>query len=489
MTVHDDRNRAASRNTAALLASRAVVASLGWVGSIVIARMLSPTDFGQYYFVFGLLGILSIVTDLGVGRVVLARLVDEDDPDVPLVSSAFIALRVLLGLFGYAVAMAFVVLLDYPAQVVRATALAGLVVVIATPSHALTMIFQSRLKLTVVAVAESLGQVVQVALTLLVALVAPSLLVFVLPVIANELFKLFVKVRGVLRGDTGPRPARQVQLWRWQGMLIDALPLTIGTAMTTLLYKIDVILLSRLDTFESVGLYSVGYKFADALEMGTAAVVAPALTLMVAAWPHDPTAFRDRVRSSVLLLAFLASVTVAGFWSAAEPLLTGLYGDRFSAAVLSTQLLVVGACLAMVTEVGLSVLIASGRQRLYPWIGLLGLSVNVGLNLYLIPRWSFEGAAVATVITELLLVAALWLLVARTVPCARLLPLGRLAAVAASTAGVILLTEALSEVLPWLVVAGLAGLGALAAGWALDLPGARAAVLRSVRAVRRSGAS
>lgn len=484
MTV-DDRGRAAARNTIALLASRVLISALGWAGSIVIARALSPEQWGQYSFVFGLLGLLSIVTDLGVGRVVLARLVDEEDVDVPLVASSFIALRVLLGLVGYALAMLYVTVVDHPDQVVRATALAGLVVVIATPSHALTLLFQARLRLTVVAAAEALGQVVQLALTVLAALVAPALLVFVLPVIANELVKIGLKVRGVRAGVTGPRPARQVQVWRWRSMLVDAVPLTIGVALTTLLHKVDVVLLSRLDTFESVGLYSVGYKFADVLALVTSAVMGPTLTLLMAAWPKDPDGFRARTRHAALLLALLGSLAVAGFWAAAHPLLTLLYGERFGPAAGAARLLVVGACLSMVTQVGFNVLVGTGRQRVYPYVGLVGLGVNVGLNLVLIPRMSYDGAAAATVATEVLVLVVMWAVVVRSVPVPRLLPVGRLLAVTGATAAVVLASSRLEGRLPWPVVAALAVLAVLVIGAVLDLPGTRSG-MRAVRArVRR----
>lgn len=468
-------NRAASRDTVALLASRVLIAALGWAGSIVIARVLSPTEWGQYSFVFALLGLLSVITDLGVGRVVLARLVEDDAPDAPLVASSFIALRVLLGMVGYVVALGYVLLLDYPGEVVRATALGGVVVIIATPSHALTMLFQSRLRLAVVAAAEAIGQTVQLGLTVFAALVAPSLLVFVLPVIVNELVKVCLKLRGVRRGDTGARPARRVELWRWRGMLIDAIPLTIGTAFATLLYRIDVLLLSRLDTFESVGMYTVGYKFADVLALVTSAVLSPALTLLVLAWSKDVEAFRERVRHAYLLLLLLASVTLAGFWASAAPVITTLYGERFGPATSSARLLLAGACLAMLTQVGFTVLVASGHQRFYPWVGAVGLTLNVALNLVLIPEHSYRGAAAATVVTEVVVFGVMWVLVVRNVRVPGLFPVRQLMVMTSVTVVVVVVAEALDGFLPWpLLVAGPVA-AVLVAAWALHLPGTRTA--------------
>lgn len=466
-------NRAVARSSVALLASRVAMSAMGWVGSILIARMLSPEAWGQFSFVFGLLGLLSIVTDLGVGRVVLARLLDADAEEVSRVAGAFVALRLLLGLLGYVLALAYVVLFDYPTVVVQATALAGVVVVLATPGQALSVLFQSRLRLTIVAAAEAIGQVVQLLLTVLAVLLAPLLLVFVLPFVANELLVLVLLLRRVRGGDGGPVSMRQLQLRRWRGMLVEALPITIGVAMITLLHKVDVLLLSRLDTFESVGLYTVGYKFADVLLMVESALVLPVMTLLVAAWPGDTGGFRARTRQTGTVLVVIGAVAVAAFWSAAQPMIGVLYGPQFESAAGSARLLVLGAALAMPTSLGLYVLVAAGKQRVYPWVGLAGLSLNVVLNLVLIPRYSIHGAAVATIVTEAVLLVGIWLLVAGTVRVPGLLPLGRLGGLVLSTAAVVWLGDLASGMVPWPVLAGVCTLGVCAAALVLDLPGVR----------------
>ena len=70
-------------------------------------------------------------------------------------------MRGALGLLAYAVAMAFVVLAGYPPEVVRAMAVAGLVVVLASPSNAYDAVFQADVRVGPVAVANVVGQAVQ----------------------------------------------------------------------------------------------------------------------------------------------------------------------------------------------------------------------------------------------------------------------------------------------------------------------------------------
>ncbi|MGA9869670.1 MAG: oligosaccharide flippase family protein [Rhodococcus sp. (in: high G+C Gram-positive bacteria)] len=415
-------SKAAARATAAVLASRVVVAALGWIGSVVVARSLSPDGWGQLSFVFALLGLMSVVTDLGVGRVVLARLMDDDGEEIKRTASSFLALRFALGLLGYALAVGYVAALGYPSEVLLATAVGGLVVVFATPSHALSVLYQSRHRMLLVAVAESVGQVLQLGLTILAAVFEPTLLIFVLPAVANEIFKLVTKGFGIRNPSLGLRPSRHVEFRRWIPYLKEAVPLAIGFALTIAMLKIDVLMLSLLDSFDAVGLYSIGYKFSDMIDTFALAAVAPVSTLLIASWPHDLGTFRSRSRSSAALFAVFGAMSIAAFWPSAEPLIRLLYGERFVEGSNAARLLVLGAALMSLVLLGIFLLASAGRQRHYPLVALFGLAVNVGLNLVLIPRMSYNGAAISTVVTIVITVVLLWIVIARSMPVQGLLP-------------------------------------------------------------------
>lgn len=465
--------KAAARATLAVVGSRVVVAALGWAGSVIIARALGADEWGQFSFVFALLGVMSIVTDLGVGRVVLARLIEGDPEEIARTASSFLALRTVLGLMGYLLALGYVVVLQYPGEVIAATAAAGLVVVLATPSHALSVLFQSRHRLLIVAIAECLGQTLQLVLTVLAALFAPVLLVFVLPAVANELFKLVVKGFGIRKPALGLRPSRHLDAYRWRRMLVEAVPLAIGFALTIAMMKIDILMLSLLDTFDAVGLYSVGYKFSDMLDTIALAAVAPISTLLVAAWPGQLDVFRDRTRSGAMLFTLAGGVCVVAFWPSAQPVIALLYGERFAEAAPAARLLVVGAAIMSLIILGIFLLAAAEKQRRYPVVALLGLALNVVLNLILIPRFSYYGSAVATVVTWAVTVVLLWVVIARSMPVRGLLPLRGLAVLAALIAAVSALGQYLVEGpgVWWPVVSAGAIVLFVGAAWTLKLTG------------------
>ena len=99
-------------NASALLIGRLVVAAFGWAGTILIVRSLGAEAFGQFAFVFSLLGMMSIVSDLGLGRVAISGVLDPDR-DRAEFAGTYVVLRTLLGVVAYALAVGFVVVCRY----------------------------------------------------------------------------------------------------------------------------------------------------------------------------------------------------------------------------------------------------------------------------------------------------------------------------------------------------------------------------------------
>ncbi len=391
-------------NTAALVASRLIIALVGWGGTVLIARQLGTEGFGQFTLIFSILGMLSIVTDLGVGRVAVSALLDTDR-DRATFAGTYIVLRIVLGFIGYGIAMAVVLLADYPDVVVQATAVAGLVVVFATPSHAYDVAFQVKDRLAPLAVLAVVGRLGQLALTIAIVLQGGMLLWLVVPAVLNDLIVLAWKVPAAHRlMDFRYR----IDIGIWKALLKEAVPLATGAAFVTLYYRIDSVMLSKLDTFESVGLYGVAYKFVDLVHFVPSAVAVALLAPLAAAWPDAPGRFHAMTSQALRVLAVTAGAALVGFWLFSADAAELLYGSDYRAAGRATSIVVSAEVLAFAAQVAITALIATGRHRWYPIIAMTGLAINLGLNLFFIPAWSFEGAALATLATEAVVVVLMW---------------------------------------------------------------------------------
>ncbi|BAF52990.1 hypothetical protein cgR_0029 [Corynebacterium glutamicum R] len=410
-------------SSVAMIGGRLVSAGFGWAGSVIIARSLTGDDWGRYSFVFALLGMLEIVTDLGVGRVVLARLTSNDRAETSKIAGSFFVLRAVLGVIGFAIAVGYAWTIGLDPVVMAATMLAGTTVLIATPANALFVLYQSRLKLTYVALFDIAGQAAQFLLIVVVSLFSPTLIMFILPAVVREVIVFACRAFGIPKLlDPEFRPSFREPTAYWGEMLREAIPLSVGFALLHLLERIDMLMLQQMDTFDAVGKYAVGYKFSDLLGLAVSALAIPFTTVLITAWPGKPEVFRARFRQAVLIAALLAGVAVVVFIPSAQAVITLLYGVEFESASLAAILLVVGAGFSGVTYAVVSSLIAAKKLRVFPIIAAAGLILNVVLNLILIPLQSIVGAALATVITESAMLVAMLLVLQWSLKVAQLIP-------------------------------------------------------------------
>lgn len=449
------------RGGAILLAGRLGVAMLGWAGTLVVARQLSPSDWGAYSLVFSLLGLIGILTDLRVSRSVLGDLLGAED-DAGRVVGSYLTLRAALGLVGYALAMAVVAVGDYPSVVVAATGAAGLVLVLGPTDAALDVFLSARGWWRTQALPAVMGQAIQLALILVLAATATGDVVsFAVTALAFYAVTLALKL-AVVRRHLEVRP--RIERDRWRVWAREASAVAVGGAITTIYLRIDSVLLSQLDTLEAVGLYGIGYKFSDLAAFVAFAVCTPTLTALVGAWPDDPLAFALAFRHAFALMVVGAVGVAFGFALFAVPLVDTLYGERFIPAAGSARLLMAGQAVNYLTTLCFTVLVAVGRNRRYVVAAVAGLVVNVALNLVLIPIASYDGAAAATVATEVVVLVLLGHATLE-VPGVRPLPWRVLGASAASAVAMAATAVILGDRLAWPVAATAAGcayLGGLA---------------------------
>ncbi len=390
-----------------LVAGRYVVAALAWLSSVIIIRRLSTEQWGEYSVIFSLLGIVGFIADLRLSRVVIADVLDADEAGAAKIVGSYTGLRLVIGLVSYAVALAFVGIGAaagwYSRDIVVGTAIGGLNLVILSVAFGVILLFEARLWLRDVAISNVLGQLGAFLLVVGVAAAGiASLQWFVVATVLNAVIVLGWILFSMRRGTRIHLAFDRSQWWVW---LKEAAPLALGAALDTIYFRIDVVMLSILATVEAAGIYNVGYKFSDLLGAVPLAVVTPALTLMVAAWPDDPARFRRVFRHTLVLLLVGAVGACAGFLVFADELVRALY--HYDVGADAARLLVVGQGLHFLTLLAFTTLVAVKRNRLYPIAMLIGVVVNVGLNLVLIPRYSYMGSGWATVITETAVLVAL----------------------------------------------------------------------------------
>ena len=213
---------------------------------------------------------------------------------------------------------------------------------------------------------------------------------------------------------------RRLALWVDRGLLRRMVRFGLPTMPAELsLYSlnfIDRIVIVRMVGLAEAGLYSLALKFAQAIN-----ILVRGFQL---AWPPLAYSITDdneaRRTYAVVVTYFTAmgSFVVIGLWLIARWIVRLLAAPEFFEAFkaigpLAAAIVLYGLYLVLVVILG-----RSGRTEFnFPATGA-ALGVNIGLNLWLVPRMGFVGAAVALVASYVVVLALMLVFTQRLFPVA-----------------------------------------------------------------------
>ena len=378
----------------------------------LLARHLSPSGFGELTFYLAVFMVLDSLVDLGTGQVVV-QWTANDPSRLRAVLKTARRQRILIGSAGAVLVGAGSWLLGEEGAIW--IFLASLYPI----THALeltTTAFKNRIRwskpVTIRALAAGLSLYFVVTLIALgVTTPAPYLAAVALgSTLGNVLLHLVALPE--LPPESGSEPAVH-------GLFMAALPLGAAGLFQQLYFWVDNLFVRFVEGQQAVGQYNLAVRlmsFAIMAAVYTTAVALPWLTREFKAGRlADAT---GRILVPMLGLGGFVSGVI---WPIRTELL-GLFGTQgeFEAASPSLQWLL-GAILAIYAGAPLvTAVLASGATAKIMRGALLGLVVNLVGNWILVPRYGIEGAAAATLLTEL----TVTLYAARTLLGSGLSPLG-----------------------------------------------------------------
>lgn len=387
--------------------------------TVLAARALTPASYGNLMLAASLAELSAIITDAGVTSIATRELAGvKSANEARQWTLALLYLKVALGLVATLVTIAMGFLLPFGEQT-------RLLLIILSPGlifislNSLTLVFRARMLFPLVVRIAFAVAIVNIVTALAVYVVAPSALSFALAdLIATAVAGVLTTVlvyRETLRGrwaELWPNLRPNLSLIR--GLLLSSLMLGLSMALNIFYIRIDVPLLALLTNSSQVAVYTSAYRVIDVVSLLPVSAAGVALPLLVS--------FSQRGREHLRAFAqqYLDIAVVCGVFIALVLTLIGhevillLYGSRYVASAPVLLVLSWAGAAMFVTNVFSPLAVALDKRRTLLMSAAIGLVVNVGLNLLLIPRLGPVGCAWATLFTEFAVTAPLLIVSVRS---------------------------------------------------------------------------
>lgn len=384
------------KNTIALAIPNILNPLISFALILVISRYLGVEGLGQYSLILSYFGLFATLGALGLADLVVREAAKRPQDTHLLLANA--------GIFGTFSSIAALVGMDllvwamgYGRELLQAAIVCSLALVASTAVSYLEAIFRSKEKSEYVALCFLLENVVRVALCVGLLLLNFGIVTLFSAVLASRIFGLGVMLSFYVR--TFGRPSWKYNREIWRMLSSQSATFASIAIFSTIHVSIDQILLSKLKSIESVGIYSAADKLltiCKTLPVAFASALLPVLTRASASGEDE---FREILTKSLGYILLVILPIVVGTVVLADKFIGLIYGQKFALAGPVLQLHILSLVPFSMVFILAQALIATDNQAVDLKINIAAAIINFVLNLAFIPSLAEIGAVLATLLT------------------------------------------------------------------------------------------
>ncbi|MFH0840544.1 MAG: flippase [bacterium] len=387
-------------NTIVQIIGKIISTILGLVAIAIMTRYLGNEGFGEYTTIITFAFIFSIIADLGL-TLVTSQMINRPNVDHHKVLNNLFGFRLVSALVIIFLAPIIVQFFPYSPIIKLGVIVASLSFFFLSMNQVFVGLFQKELRTDKIAIAEILGRVAMVAgvffamifdwgLTgMLWAVVFTNFVHFVFHYYFSRRFaKIKISFDWII----------------WKEILHRSWPLFLTTAFNLIYLKADILLLSLMQEQVDVGIYGAAYKVVDVLVTLPFMFAGILLPLFVRHWTrNDKPRYFQILQKAFDATAIIAIPLMVGGYFLADPIMIFVAGKDFalSGPVLQILIFAIGAvffgCLFTHTIISFN-----QQKKLIKYYAITALT-SLPLYFWLIPKYSYFGAAWVTFYSEALI--------------------------------------------------------------------------------------
>jgi O-antigen/teichoic acid export membrane protein len=386
------------RNTGVVLIGNAANNVLHFIVLIYLARYLGANDFGKYSFVIAYLFFFSVLALLGINKIVVREISKDKTIQERIIGNA-LSIRLFLSIAAIILSLIIINLLNYPFDTKVLVYLMSLTLLLLSIRATYASVFEARLRMEYSALTNFVEAAVSLTLILSIIFFKGDLIhimaALVIASLSNLIITCFISRRFV-------KPKLEFNFVYAKKLLAASIPMGLAIVFWSIYYRIDVLMLSLMKTYAAVGYYSAAYTLIAPLEIIPRAIMMSIFPLM----SRYSVSSRDSLEISyeksfrlMLMIALPIAVIIALF---SKEIIFLIYGSEFLPSSSALSILIWSVVFLFMNILFANVIVSVGKEKMTAYTAGTMALVNIVLNFLLIPQYSYVGASIATVFTEVL---------------------------------------------------------------------------------------
>ncbi|MBN1872945.1 MAG: flippase [Anaerolineae bacterium] len=382
--------------------------------TIVIGRLFGAERVGEFAFVMTFNLMFTFFATLGIPWALIREVATQHKLADHYVRTG-LTLVAGAGILNIPLTVGIVLLLGRPANTCLAVGLASLALLFDGLAQTVSAVFNGYERMETAAVVTIIQEMVFLVIgTGVLILQLPFLWLFVVYVPSRliaflvSLFLYHKLLNAPLHFGWDRHIARELLQITW--------PFAANMALGSIYLRIDVVMLTLLHGNVAVGIYeaatNIFYRFNVFARMINNAL----MPLMAREFNSQAERITTYINVAVKYQSLLGIPLSVACVVLANPLIHILYGPKFTPSANIFAIMATIITLRFINNTLATALTASGLQSARSLAVALVAIFNIAVNVFILPAYSFTGAAITTILTEICFFGLLYVLLVQKVP-------------------------------------------------------------------------
>lgn len=366
--------------------------------SILSARYLGPTNYGTLNYTASIVTLFSSIATLGMESVVIKRFIEEPKNEGKYIGGC-IGLRTISSILS-TLTICFIVCVLNPGDNVKLVmALLQSLQLLFRSVHILDSWFQRHLKSKFVSIGKMIAGILVAAYKIYLLLSSKSVIWFALN---NTLSDLIVAIILYLFYRKEGNQRIEYRLDYGRDVLKDSYHFIISGLMVALYGQMDKIMIGKALTDAEVGLYSIATGICGMWIFIPIAVINSYRPMIMELKNRGEESLYIRrlkqLYSAIIWMCIGVSSFICIF---GKVIIQIMYGEAYLGATSALKIAIWFETFSMIGTARGIWIVSENKNRYVKYYLGIGVLVNLVLNTALIPVWGIDGAALATLVTQI----------------------------------------------------------------------------------------
>ena len=384
-------------NTSWLMAERIIRMTVALFVGVYVARYLGPERFGLLSYANSFVGLFLALATLGLDSIVIRELVKNPESRNELLGTAF-----GLKIFG-TIIMWFFILVSVPiTENDNQTNIFIAILSFAILFQVFNVIdfnYQAEVKSKYVVKVQFFQLIFSSSTKLFLIFIKAPLLWFVW-VYCFDTFLLAIGLVVIYMIKSG-----NFLLWRWKWefartLMRDSWPLILSGIIVSIYVNIDQVMIKHMIDEQAVGLYAIATRLSTAWYFIPIAITSSMFPAILNAKYNNSSIYHQRLQNLYDILVWMAILIAIAILYLSESIIDLLVGHEYAPAASVLSIAIIAGIFTNIGLINNKFFEAENRQIDILYRSLMGVSVNIILNIILIKKYGIYGAALATVAAQ-----------------------------------------------------------------------------------------